>query len=504
VTDDGPADDRLRADLGTLVRRLLEETPAPRRPTVGPLVRSHLGLGDDDDEAAERLRIYTEELDAWELPNLQLALDDITSRDGWSAKVLGLGSGARHYADFGLGEFITGSGHFGNHFQLGPAQYVNVPVGPGRTLACLELAVFLVSSPGGPLCLLLNRSDERHGGGPPLSVQTASDDESLTQRFLADLRRSMDEHDVYRGQVIAVQHTVHGRSEIVFLERPKMGSSELILPDGALDRIETHILGPTEHRQQLIRSGRHLARGLLLWGPPGTGKTHTIRYLTGRLTGATIVLLSGSSLGSVGAFSTLARRLAPSVMVLEDVDLVAQEREYGPFGSNPVLFELMNQMDGLGEDADVAFVLTTNRPDALEPALAARPGRVDLAVEIPLPDAAARRRLVELYSRGLDLRDLDAAAVVERTDGVTASFIKELFRKSALAAATAGRDELLWTDVQGALDELLSTTSALTRTLLGVGGADGAALPGPEPGASPAAYSRTVSRGWMHYSGDDV
>jgi ATP-dependent 26S proteasome regulatory subunit len=72
------------------------------------------------------------------------------------------------------------------------------------------------------------------------------------------------------------------------------------------------------------------------------------------------------------------------VIVLEDVDLVAQERMFGPFGSSPVLFELMNEMDGLEDDADIAFILTTNRPDALEPALAARPGRVDLAVELPL------------------------------------------------------------------------------------------------------------------------
>ena len=426
----------------------------------------------------------------------------MVSRDGWSAKVLGLGSGARHYSDFGLGEFIAG-GQLGHHFHLGPAQYVNVPVGPGRTLACLELAVFLVSMPEGSLCMLLNRSEDHHGG-PPLSVQAASGVDGLAQRFLGELRRMMDEHDVYRGQVISVEHSVHGRSEIVFLERPEMSRSDLILPEGAIDRIEAHILGPTEHRQQLVESGRHLARGMLLWGPPGTGKTHTVRYLTGRLTGVTIVLLSGGSLGSVGAFSVLARRLAPSVIVLEDVDLVAQEREYGPFGSSPVLFELMNQMSGLGDDADVAYVLTTNRPDALEPALAARPGRVDLAVEIPLPDAEARGRLVELYSRGLELRGVDTAAVVERTEGVTASFIKELFRKSVLIAATAGRSEVLGADVQTALDELLSATSALTRTLLGVGGGEDAAMPVPEPGMGGfAAHSRTVSRSWIHLSDEE-
>ena len=80
-------------------------------------------------------------------------------------------------------------------------------------------------------------------------------------------------------------------------------------------------------------------------------------------------------------------------MVLEDVDLVAQERTFGPFGSNPVLFELMNEMSGLAEDADVAFVLTTNRPDALEPALAAR------ADELPLVVKA-----VGIVTQGLDAK----------------------------------------------------------------------------------------------------
>src|SRR5207302_982107 len=73
----------------------------------------------------------------------------------------------------------------------------------------------------------------------------------------------------------------------------------------------------------------------------------------------------------------LARMLAPSMVVLEDVDLIAEERGM-PFGhTGPLLFELLNEMDGLRDDSDVIFVLTTNRPDILEPALAARPGRVE-------------------------------------------------------------------------------------------------------------------------------
>jgi ATP-dependent 26S proteasome regulatory subunit len=249
-----------------------------------------------------------------------------------------------------------------------------------------------------------------------------------------------------------------------------------------------------------------MARGLLLWGPPGTGKTHTVRYLTGRLRDATIIILSGGSLGMVAGFGTLARRLTPSVVVLEDVDLVAQERDYGPYGGGPVLFELMNQMSGLAADADVAFVLTTNRPDVLEPALAARPGRVDLAVELPLPDAAARRRLIELYGRGLDLAVDDLDAVVERTEGVTASFVKELLRKATLAAASEGRTQVRDEDIRSALDELLDATSGLTRALLGVpgdGGASGGFAPYPvEPGIRVMSRGHS-SRAWLQIFSDD-
>ena len=92
----------------------------------------------------------------------------------------------------------------------------------------------------------------------------------------------------------------------------------------------------------------------------------------------------------------MARTLQPAMIVVEDVDLIAEDRGMHP-GQHPLLFQLLNEMDGLAEDADVVFLLTTNRADLLEPALAARPGRVDQAVALELPDAEARRRLFDLY-----------------------------------------------------------------------------------------------------------
>ena len=295
----------------------------------------------------------------------------------------------------------------------------------------------------------------------------------------------MDERDVYRGQMLTVTIDPMRGSSISFVERPSLSAEELVLPDGVIETIERNAIGMSRHRESLAASARHLSRGLLLWGPPGTGKTHTVRYLASMRADATVIVISGPALNVAGGFVTMARRLQPAMLVLEDVDLVAEERTYGAYGSSPVLFELMNQMDGLAGDADIAFVLTTNRADALEPALAARPGRIDLAVELPLPDETGRRRLLELYGRGLDLRLERVDDVVGRTSGVTASFIKELLRASALRAAEEGRSYATDDDVEAVLDRLDRESAALTRVLLG-----GAQPTGPHD-----------PHGWLRHTG---
>jgi SpoVK/Ycf46/Vps4 family AAA+-type ATPase len=147
----------------------------------------------------------------------------------------------------------------------------------------------------------------------------------------------------------------------------------------------------------------------------------------------TAVVLSGRSLAAIGDACAIARALQPSVVVVEDVDLLAGPGE--AIRGHPLLARLLNEMDGLGAEANVTFLLTASQADVLEDALAARPGRIDHTARLPLPDAAARRRLVRLYQGGLHIGRTSAMTVVARTDGVTASFIRELLRRAALHAA---------------------------------------------------------------------
>jgi ATPase family associated with various cellular activities (AAA) len=320
-----------------------------------------------------------------------------------------------------------------------------VASGPnGQTHPCVSHGIYLVDDAGARLAIVLQPVSR--GPNPEVVLQITGPEQDLIQAILGEIQTLASERSVFRGQVISVGAEVFGpgpkeafggrSAPLSFLERPSVGRDQIVLPGEVLDNIERQVLGVGRHSGRLLASGQHLKRGILLHGAPGTGKTHTVGYLLGQLPQATVIILSGRALGRIREACSVARSLQPAVIVVEDVDLIAEQREARP-GEQPLLFQLLNEMDGLNSGADVTFLLTTNRADLLEPALAARPGRVDLAAELPLPDADARRQLIRLY-QGLLVLDLTRPdTVIERTEGVTAAFLKELLRKAALLACEA-------------------------------------------------------------------
>jgi hypothetical protein len=483
---DQAADDAAR-EFAAAFRRFLDWIHGPdsaEANEVSALVRDSLGPG------GAQHSVVTRELPPFEHVNLQTALDAWSARRGRAVQVRGIAL-PPHYGGVSLQQLVAGEGL--PPLRLTAPALTDLPNGPGSTLGCLRLALLLVADQHGRYVVMIQAPNEHHEA---LEIEVAGLPVDLAQRLLAELDQLRAELNVYRGHLLDVSLNPMGGVVLTFAGPPGLGRDDVVLPPAVLARVERHALGVASHRAALLAAGQHLKRGLLLYGPPGTGKTHTMRYLLGQMSDYTRLVLTGRSLVAVGAVTDLARALQPAVVVLEDVDLVAEERSMGP-ASSPVLFDLLDAMDGAAPDADLLFLLTTNRADLLEPALAARPGRVDVAVEIALPDAPARERLLRLYGQGvpLALTEDDVNLAVERTDGTTASFLKELIRRSVLESL---QDDPALTAVTGAqlaraLDDLLDGAQAVTRTLHGVG-VDPADLP-----VGGALARGPGGGGWMAY-----
>jgi ATP-dependent 26S proteasome regulatory subunit len=200
-----------------------------------------------------------------------------------------------------------------------------------------------------------------------------------------------------------------------------------------------------------------------------SGKTYTIHYLATQLPGHTTLLVTAEQVALLEHYFQLARFLQPSMLVIEDVDLIARAREQMRGAcEESLLNKLLNEMDGLREDTGTLFVLTTNRPEQLEAALASRPGRIDQAIEFPLPDKEGRAKLVRLYARGLEISDELIEVIVAKTNRASAAFIKELMRRTAQNLLQNGSSTVSPTDVEAALDEMLFRGGTLNLKLLGV------------------------------------
>ena len=467
-----PTDGGLRpefADVGRLARRgvraVVGAARAEERPRLSQVLADHLG------PEASALDVVEETWPGYDHVNVQAGLDAWLTDRRRTWRLVGI-AGFQHVI-FGIGDLLSiggGNDQFG--LRLANPASVNLASGPdGAVHPCVRCGVYLVTQ-GDVRTAVLLRGSAPEMGQDMVSVQIVSTDPEAAPAAAAEIRSASLEHNVFRGQVLSFGQEVFGPGQTLlqFHPRPAVAADQLILPSETLAEVQRQVVGVARHKDRLLAAGQHLKRGLLLYGPPGTGKTHTVRFLTSSLVGTTVLQLSGNAMHLIAEACSVARALQPAMLVIEDVDLIADDRGMHP-GQHPLLFQLLNEMDGLAEDADVVFVLTTNRADLLEPALAARPGRVDQAVEMALPDAPARRALFELYRGALPVDTTGLDDVIARTEGVTASFLKELLRRAALLAATrtptSDHLEVSAADLTAALDELLDTRNAMTRTLLG-------------------------------------
>ncbi|MGE0056151.1 MAG: ATP-dependent Clp protease adaptor ClpS [Hyphomicrobium sp.] len=361
---------------------------------------------------------------------------------------------------------------------ISAAQYQDVDIGEGEPIRCLTNGLWLNREDNMPYAVVLSFHREYgHEAGTCVEIAVPAGEEGVNfvQRCFKALEAAINAARSYRGKVLSLdsESDYRGRSKGVMVHRlPNVTRDAVILPEPTLRLLDRNVIRFIESRDALRRLGQSTRKGILLYGPPGTGKTHTIRYLAANLPGHTTLIITAAQMGLLSHYMTLARLLQPAMVVIEDVDLIARAREdMGGPCEESLLNTLLNEMDGLKDNADILFILTTNRPEQLEGALAGRPGRIDQAIEVPLPDDIGREKLVLLYGGGLKLSDEVVAEAVKRTKGVSAAFIKELMRRTAQSSVMHdGSEAVSLEDLAEALNDMLFVGGRLNLRLLG--GAD--------------------------------
>ncbi|MDY6818985.1 MAG: AAA family ATPase [Halobacteriales archaeon] len=183
--------------------------------------------------------------------------------------------------------------------------------------------------------------------------------------------------------------------------------------------------------------------GLLLYGPPGTGKTLLARAVA-NATDANFISINGPEIldkyvgeseRSVREVFDRARQHAPAVIFFDEVDAITPQRgnDVGSRAAERVVSQLLTEIDGLESLDDVVVIAATNRPDMIDPALL-RPGRLEKAIEVPLPDRDAREEIFRIHSRDIPRSEIEFAGLAERTDGYSGSDIEAIVREASMLA----------------------------------------------------------------------
>ena len=226
--------------------------------------------------------------------------------------------------------------------------------------------------------------------------------------------------------------------------------------------------------ERFKRLGAKVPTGVLLTGPPGTGKTLLARAVAGEA-GCKFYAKSASEfeemlvgLGAkrVRTLFAAARKEAPAIIFIDEIDAMGSKRGTSPMGSGSerqTLNQLLSCMDGFTKNEGVIVIGATNSPGTLDPALV-RPGRFDTTVDVPLPDVKGRREIIELYlSRIVAAPDIDVDLLAKATPGFSGAQLEALVNSAALMAAQRDADVVEWGDLEEGRDKIIMGPAKLSR-----------------------------------------
>ncbi len=424
--------------------------------------------------ALEELVVTRHDFPHWMRPDLQKALEALFA--GLKGSCF-FGARVRDH-DFAF--CLADLAEAGAGIVVGPAEYQDVDIGEAQPVRCLTRGLWLAKRDDARFALLLEVREAYRGVRVRLEVAVAPGDTMarVAARIMGELRTQAEDGASWRGKVLVLE-PAHDDYEIspagLRVEKAApVRRDDIVLPEKTLALIERNTVGFVRDASRLAQLGLSAKKGVLLFGPPGTGKTLIVRWLAGSLEGYTKIIVTAGHYGLLEETLAIARALQPALVVLEDIDLVGGHRD-GPYAARGGMLNLLlNEMDGVAPEARLLFVLTTNRPEVLEPALAARPGRVDQAIEVCLPGESERRLLVRRYAGALWVPEELAVETARRIGRVSPAFIKELMRRAAQSMLERdGGQALESRDIERALEDMLRAGGRLGARMLGAENAIG-------------------------------
>ncbi len=223
--------------------------------------------------------------------------------------------------------------------------------------------------------------------------------------------------------------------------------------------------------------GARIPKGVLLVGPPGTGKTLLAKAIAGEanvpffyISGSDFVeLFVGVGASRVRDMFKEAKRSAPCLIFIDEIDAVGRQRGTGLGGGHDereqTLNQLLTEMDGFGANEGIIIIAATNRPDVLDPALL-RPGRFDRQVTVSLPDSAEREAILNVHAKNKILGpDVNLTALAERTPGFSGADLENLLNEAALLAVRRNKTKITMDEIDEGTDRVLMGPAKTTRKI---------------------------------------